>query len=405
MRKTYDYSDDLDDLPVGNVRSHFLDSGSFTFWTKAREWADPLTNGETALRPGERLVLVKPKIYGVKGRRFEDFYRTMDFRSSVMEYMDEYAAFVKKYKHGIDLYANVDVIPNAELTWKNQQYLEKEHGLRPVPVVHYRTDLKWLKHYMELGYPIIGIGGLVGSSATEGCRKWLDRVFNYVCQGGTPLVKLHGFGVTVFDLLIRYPWYSVDSTTWTKIAAYGGVIVPHKRNGKFVFDERPYIMKFSMESPTRENKLQHYLTSRPAEQKIIREWFDKIGIALGEMDKYGDAIKWGVITRHTERRVANLIFFESMLKGFRAYPWRFDSGTGRGFGLYDELEPPEVERRKIKPRPSIIYYSGEGSKANPEITLQDDATIMLTYVDFRVRGKPTKRFKRILKVRKKGIKK
>lgn len=48
----------------------------------------------------------------------------------------------------------------------------------------------------------------------------------------------------------------------------------------------------------------------------------------------------------------------------------------------------------------LIYYSGEGSKSNPEITLQDKANIMLTYGDMHKKNRPTKRFRVILKARK-----
>ena len=50
----------------------------------------------------------------------------------------------------------------------------------------------------------------------------------------------------------------------------------------------------------------------------------------------------------------------------------------------------------------IIFYSGEGSKSNPEYTLGDKANIMLTFHDFHVKGsKPTNRFRKIIKARKK----
>lgn len=49
----------------------------------------------------------------------------------------------------------------------------------------------------------------------------------------------------------------------------------------------------------------------------------------------------------------------------------------------------------------ILFYSGEGSRANPEIALGDEANLMLTFHDFHKSGnKPTSRFRRILKVRK-----
>ena len=50
----------------------------------------------------------------------------------------------------------------------------------------------------------------------------------------------------------------------------------------------------------------------------------------------------------------------------------------------------------------IVFYSGEGSKSNPEITLGDKANIMLTFHDMRKKGTldPTGRFKAIKKARK-----
>jgi hypothetical protein len=49
-----------------------------------------------------------------------------------------------------------------------------------------------------------------------------------------------------------------------------------------------------------------------------------------------------------------------------------------------------------------VYYSGEGSKSNPEITLRDRANIMLTYHDMHRKGsRPTGRFEEIIRVRKK----
>lgn len=48
----------------------------------------------------------------------------------------------------------------------------------------------------------------------------------------------------------------------------------------------------------------------------------------------------------------------------------------------------------------IVYYSGEGSRSNPEIVLQDRANIMLTFHDFSDSGKPNSRFRDIIDARK-----
>lgn len=165
------------------VQSHFLDSGSFSLWT----------------REAKKFMRENP------GAGKYDYYDTKEFFS----YMDSYAEFIKRYSVGIDFYANVDVIPNPELTWRNQQYLEREHDLHPVPVVHYTTNLKWLKFYMDEGYEFIALGGMVGSTSQESCQTWLDKCFELVCPKPSylPTIKLHGFGITTYELILRYPWY------------------------------------------------------------------------------------------------------------------------------------------------------------------------------------------------------
>lgn len=269
-----------------------------------------------------------------RGCKRWDYYHLDSF----YQYLDDYAAFVQKYHYAIDLYANVDVIPNPKLTWRNQKYLE-DQNLCPVPVVHYTTDLKWLDFYIRKGYPVIGLGGLVGSTAEEDCRRWIDKAFQIVCPPPSrlPVVRIHGFGITTYELLIQYPWWSVDSTSWAKVGAYGGILVPHKRkvNGKWTwyFGEQPYLMKVSEDSPDRKKQGRHILTIAKGERRIIQEWLDYIDVPLGKQDKEGDVVEWGVLTHHTYRKAANLFFYEEMRKWLPEYPWKFKSSARKGFGI------------------------------------------------------------------------
>lgn len=291
---------------AGVVESHFLDSGAFTLWSRADKWAK-----ET-------------------GRSCWDFYDTDEH----WQYLDDYAAFVKKYAAGIDYYANVDAIPNGELSYRNQKYLENEHGLTPVPVVHLEKDsVKWLKKYMEEGYDYIGLGGLAGKATRRARRNWLDACFNVACDNAQrlPKVKLHGFGITSYFMLLRYPWWSVDSVTWAKQGGFGCIFVPHKRDGVFDFWKAPYSIATSVESKRRKELGEHYLTLTEGQQRIVREWLDEIGVPLGKVDKNGEVVEFGVLTRHTERRAANLLFFERLRAWLPEWPWPFTAQTVEGF--------------------------------------------------------------------------
>lgn len=293
----------------GEIKEHFLDSGSFTLWTKAAKYAEE--NGT------ERWA----------------YYDTDEF----WEYMESYARFVRKNKIAIDLCANIDVIPNPELSWRNLKWLEK-HGINPVPVIHFggnaEDSFKWLKRHIKEGYEIIGLGGMVGSTDQWECRWWLDRCFEIICAGKDrlPCVKMHGFGITNYNLMVRYPWYSVDSTSWTKVGAFGGILVPHRRGGRYMFfDDRrtpiepvePYILQVSAESPAVKNGRTHLTNLSQAEHAVIKGWLDEIGIPIGKRSADGEIEELGVLTTHVWRRAANLFFYERLCAALPEWPWPY----------------------------------------------------------------------------------
>ena len=177
---------------------------------------------------------------------------------------------------------------------------------------------------MNKGYELIGLGGLVGAQ-DEGAVSWLDRIFDLVCDQPSrlPKVKLHGFGVTIHRLLVRFPWWSVDSTTWTRVGGFGGILVPRKQNGRFDFGKSPYVIKVSMESPARKELGRHYTTLTTLEKKIVGEWLELINLPLGMIGSDGKMKEPGVMTTHTVRRAANLLFFEELRKNLPEWPWPF----------------------------------------------------------------------------------
>ncbi len=275
----------------------------------------------------------KAEITRVRAEEYT-YYETKEFWA----YVDAYAAFVKQYEKNIDLYANVDVIYNPAKSWEVQKYLEDEHGLHPVPVVHYGTSLEWVDKYLEGGYKLLGLGGL-GQGATKGTyTSWADKLFNHICPASNdhmPRIRTHGFAMTAYDLMIRYPWWSVDSASWTKVGAYGSIMVPHKRQGKFTFEEQPYIITTSQESPDTKIKGKSFQTLAPAEQKIVMEWLQLIDVPFGkgilpsDKEEGTPGAICGVCNHHSQRKVANLLFFEKLREWLPAYPWPFKHGSSR----------------------------------------------------------------------------
>lgn len=249
------------------------------------------------------------------------YYESKDF----WKYVDRYAAFIKEHRKGIDFYANVDVIFNPEITFKVQCYLEEEHGLFPIPVVHYGTNLKWIDTYLKRrNYDLFGIGGLGQEAQRDDYLKWADGLYEKLCDNPQrlPIVKTHGFAMTSYSLMIRYPWWSVDSAAWAKAAGVGNIYIPHKRNGAFVFDIPPYNMALSCNSTASGNG-KHYLGLSKLEQKIIDEWLEYIEIPLGKIDEDGKTMEYGVISEYNARAVANLKYFQELCKSLPPWPWPF----------------------------------------------------------------------------------
>ena len=197
--------------------------------------------------------------------------------------IQDYISFIKENEKYIDYYAVLDSIGDPELTLKNQRIMEKA-GLTPLPCFHYGEDLKYLKTYLAK-YEYICLGGMVPIS-TSNLETWLDDLFpNYICDSkGIPKVKIHGFGMTSLDLMLKYPWYSVDSTSWVMTGRFGSVMVPRFRNGKYVYNEQPWKVTVSFRSPDIKEQDKHILTYTEMERKVIMEYFKKKGYVLGKSE-------------------------------------------------------------------------------------------------------------------------
>lgn len=137
-----------------------------------------------------------------------------------------YGAFIHRYRHLLTTYANLDVIRNADATQANQDVLEGL-GLHPLPVFHFGSHFSHLERLIER-YPYIALGGLVGKIG--GAKPWLVRCFKL--SGGRSV--FHGFGVTTWEVIRDFRWYSVDSSSWTQGLRFGTVPIFDERRGTFV---------------------------------------------------------------------------------------------------------------------------------------------------------------------------
>ncbi len=164
--------------------------------------------------------------------------------------LDKYAEFCHREAREGMIYANLDVIGDPVKTEQNQRYLERK-GLTPIPVFHNESPLGKLAE-MRDEYEYLALGGLVPMSKDpKYMNNWLDRCFRILIPkilGGK--LKVHGFGVTNYKLLLKYPFYSVDSTSWLSGEAYGVMVK---------WDTEKKILKQSIAYKQREASLEHQM--------------------------------------------------------------------------------------------------------------------------------------------------
>ncbi len=139
--------------------------------------------------------------------------------------LGKYCDYIHENADIIDFPSVLDAIGDAEGTWRNQEEMERR-GTKPLPCFHYGEPTEILDHYVK-NYDYITIGGMVPISTVQ-LRIWLDRLWeeHLTNADGSPKTKVHGFGLTSLPLMMRYPWYSVDSSTWVQWAANGMILVP-----------------------------------------------------------------------------------------------------------------------------------------------------------------------------------
>jgi len=201
--------------------------------------------------------------------------------------IDSYIKFIKDHQEYIEVYACLDVIGDAEKSYYNQKYMEK-HELNPMPVFHTgKEDPKWLGRYVEEGYQYIGLGGMAGKDMTRSqLMTMLDRLWTeyLVDADGFPKVKVHGYGLTSLTLMLRYPWYSVDSTSWVMTSRFGSVFVPKiVKGGKCIYDKDSWKVCVSGRSPSKtEMGQKHISTFYSTDRKIILQYFKDKGYSLGK---------------------------------------------------------------------------------------------------------------------------
>ena len=143
--------------------------------------------------------------------------------------IDNYIDFINTTPD-CDVFAVLDEIPwptltpstshlSSNNTWKNYCYMiehvKPEYLDKLVCAFHYGEPLDDLLRLIDgyKGYKpkYIAFGGRAGVSTKNLYHYFDHRFWPTIEKSSNPTIKIHAFGVTVFDMVEKYPWYSADS--------------------------------------------------------------------------------------------------------------------------------------------------------------------------------------------------
>lgn len=172
---------------------------------------------------------------------------------------------------GIVMASVLDGIGDAQQTYDNQRHMEYL-GVRPLPCFHSGEDSRYLDWYVQ-NYEYITLGGMVGAT-TDQLIVWLDRIWEHHLTDGSgrARLKVHGFGITAVPIMERYPWHSVDSSSWLQSANFGSIVTPEF--GPISVSEK---------SPSRFTAGQHIDTMRGIEREKLKEVITTQGYDLNRL--------------------------------------------------------------------------------------------------------------------------
>ena len=150
--------------------------------------------------------------------------------------IQKYCDYLKSNLDGMTEYPQLDVKGDFEATKANLAYMEAQ-GLHPMPVFHMTNmPIEYFKELVDKGYKRIAIGAVAGEKGNRSIMNDLkfQTIFSHIIDKETKVVKvkLHAFGVTGLATLLKYPFWSADSTSWLGGAKFGSINWFNQQTGK-----------------------------------------------------------------------------------------------------------------------------------------------------------------------------
>lgn len=126
--------------------------------------------------------------------------------------IDQYIEDLKE--SNIPKYFSLDAIGDAKKSFENFMYM-KDKGMNPVPTFHINTDIEYLYKYLQES-DYLSIGNMVQGNEIKGN---LNKIWNVILTE-KPDCKVHGLGVSNYEVAAHYPWDTIDSSSYCAITKF-----------------------------------------------------------------------------------------------------------------------------------------------------------------------------------------
>ena len=153
--------------------------------------------------------------------------------------IDEYIQWLNDNDEYIDYAVALDDIPgtwqhghtseevkiSAEKTWQNYLYMRKrvKSPDKLLPVVHMGEHMDNLVRYLEYkDLKYLCISGLKNITNKQR-EEWYRKCFSYICRL-RPDIKIHCLGSATIQNAEKYPFTSMDATSWIMTGANGSIL-------------------------------------------------------------------------------------------------------------------------------------------------------------------------------------
>jgi len=288
--------------------------------------------------------------------------------------MDAYITYIKKWEKYLTAHIVLDVIGDAEGSMTNYKIM-RDAGLNPIPIYHLHEPEEYLYEYMRMT-DYIGVGGVASRMTARNNKILFDSFWKKVVdKNGLPKVKVHGMGITDVDVMTRYPWASLDSSTWLMTSRRGILIAPKFENGK----PNPFKAKrieVSTKSPHRQHYGQHIENLSKFQRDKLLGYIHSLGFKMGtsRRDKNGVTlnkengreaiIEKGLSNNYIQRDYFNLNFFLELEKALPDWPWSWpNEKISQQLSVFDTpITTNDVPGRRFRKTRTRIYLAGEGVK-------------------------------------------